>query len=232
MPNGKKLNVSAAQLKDKLAGQTLKEIKRVGKELHLDFKDGDVLALHLMLHGQLFLDKERTEHKHAIIQLVFDNGECLTMADYQGAATPTLNPPAKEAPDALAKEVDYSFWKEKLAKTRSVIKNVLLDQNVVRGIGNAYADEILWEAGISPFSPGNKIPEAAVKKLAKAIRDVLEDAEKQIIKSNPDIISGEVRDFLKIHNARKTHSPTGAAIYHKVANSRKTYYTDEQELYS
>ena len=49
-----KLNVSAAELKKALEGQTLKEVRREGKELYFEFKNGSVLALHLMLHGQLF----------------------------------------------------------------------------------------------------------------------------------------------------------------------------------
>jgi formamidopyrimidine-DNA glycosylase len=60
---------------------------------------------------------------------------------------------------------------------------------------------------------------------------VLHDAEKQILATHPDIISGEVRDFLKIHNARKKQSPTGGEIHNKIVSSRKTYYTDEQDLY-
>ena len=115
---------------------------------------------------------------------------------------------------------------------RAIVKNVLLDQKVIRGIGNAYADEILWDAGISPFSISNKIPTASIKALVKSIKHVLEHAEKQIKKTNPDIISGEVRDFLLIHNAKKDKSPSGAAILQKTAGGRKTYYTDEQELFS
>jgi formamidopyrimidine-DNA glycosylase len=107
----------------------------------------------------------------------------------------------------------------------------LLDQNAIRGIGNAYADEILWDAGISPFSISNKIPDTKLKALAKSIKSVLQDAEKQISKSNPDIIGGEIRDFLKIHNSKKKESPTGAPIKFAMVSSRKTYYTDEQELF-
>jgi formamidopyrimidine-DNA glycosylase len=54
----------------------------------------------------------------------------------------------------------------------------------------------------------------------------------EILKSHPDIISGEVRDFLKIHNAKKKESPKGAPIQFKLVNSRKTYYTEEQELFA
>jgi len=67
--------------------------------------------------------------------------------------------------------------------------------------------------------------------LAKEIKSVLKDAEKQILKINPDIIGGEERSFLKIHNSKKKESPTGGKIYNKMVNSRITYYTDEQELY-
>jgi formamidopyrimidine-DNA glycosylase len=106
-----------------------------------------------------------------------------------------------------------------------------MDQKVIRGIGNAYADEILWHALISPLSVCNKIPEDKIKTLAKSIKTVLHDAIKKILKSHPDIIKGEVRDFLVIHNSSKKKSPTGAEIKQTTIGGRKTYYTDEQELY-
>src|SRR5204863_491979 len=111
----------------------------------------------------------------------------------------------------LSPVVDEKFLANAL-KSRSTIKNVLLDQKVIRGIGNAYADEILWDAGISPFSVGNKIPPAYIRALAKSIKKVLKNAEKQIRKHHPDIIAGEVRDFLFIHNAQKKESPGGVTI--------------------
>ena len=121
--------------------------------------------------------------------------------------------------------------KTRLAKSKAVVKSVLLDQHIIRGIGNAYADEILWDAGISPFSISNKIPAAEVKALMKSIKSVLQHAEKSIVKSHPDIISGEIRDFMLIHNSKKDKSPTGAPIQVKSVGARKTYYTDEQKLF-
>ena len=59
----------------------------------------------------------------------------------------------------------------------------------------------------------------------------MEDAEKQIIKRSPDIISGEVRDFLKVHLPKQKQTATGAAIHQKELGGRGTYYTDEQELF-
>ncbi|UOE52084.1 Fpg/Nei family DNA glycosylase [Mucilaginibacter sp. SMC90] len=226
--NAKKLNVSTNELNEILSGQTLEKVYREGKELHIRFSKGDVLGLHLMLHGKLFLFDIKNENKYAIIELHFDDNSGLALTDFQGIATPTLNPEKKDVPDAL--EADAGYLKKRLAKTKTNIKTVLLDQKILRGIGNAYADEILWHARISPFSVSNKIPEAKLNDLVEAIKTVLEDAEKSILKSNPDIINGEVRDFMLIHNSKKKQSPAGAAIIINDA-SRKTYYTDEQELF-
>ena len=111
------------------------------------------------------------------------------------------------------------------------IKNLLLDPKVVRGIGNAYADEILWEARISPFSTAAALPPEAIRALAKAIPKVLKNAQRQISKLTPDSIGGEERSFLAIHQSQRKESPTGAAIQHS-KSGRITYYTDEQQLYS
>ena len=228
--NAKKLKTPVAELQKSLEKQQLTKVERVGKELHFQFGNGSVLGLHLMLHGELFLFKETNDHKNTIIELIFYDDTGLALTDYSAMATPTLNPEDRDAVDALSDEVNFEFLKARLQKKANV-KSILLDQKIIRGIGNAYADEILWDARISPFSAGNKIPDDKIKALAKSIKQVLLDAEKQILATHPDIVRGEVRDFLKIHNARKKQSPTGAEIHYKIVNSRKTYYTDEQELY-
>ena len=228
--NKSKLNVTVTQLKKALEGAILKKVYREGKELHFAFANDAVLALHLMLHGGLGYYTDKNIPKNTIIELAFENTG-LALSDYQGAATPTLNPEEKTAPDALSKEVNFDFLKEKLSKKRTNIKTFLLDQKNIRGIGNAYADEILWEAGISPFSVCNKIPDPKIKALDKSIKAVLEEAIEQIKKIKPDIISGEVRSFLKIHNSKKKESPTGGKILTTTINSRITYYTEEQELF-
>jgi len=225
-----KLKVTPIELQKALEQQQFTKVERVGKELHFHFANGSVLGLHLMLHGEMFLFATTNDHKNTIIELIFDDDTGLALADYQGLATPTLNPEEWDAEDALSDKVDFKFLKERLQKKVSV-KNILLDQHIIRGIGNAYADEILWDARLSPFSISSKIPDDKIKALAKSIKHVLHDAEKHILATHPDIISGEVRDFLKIHNARKKQSPTGADIHNKTVSSRKTYYTDEQEEY-
>jgi len=228
--NGSKLKSSSAELKKAIEGEKLNKVYRSGKELRFEFDNGNILGMHLMLNGDLYLLEKTEEKKHTIVELHFGD-KTLVLTDYQGAANVQLNPADKDAPDALSEDLDETYLKGKLAKTRKAIKTVITDQNVIRGIGNAYADEILWESGIAPASISNKIPENKIKELVKAIRSVLKDAEKQIRKKDPELITGEVRDFLKIHNSRKKESPGGSKILHTTIGSRKTYYTDEQELF-
>jgi len=225
-----KLNVSAKQLEDALEGQTLTHIDRVGKELQFTFKNGHILALHLMLHGELHLFEIKNEHRFTIIELIFEDNKGLALTDFQKAATPTLDPEKSDVPDAL--EIDLKYMEQKLSATKSPVKTVLMDQKVLRGIGNAYADEILYDARLSPFSPSNKIPAGKIKVLLHSIKSVLENAEKAIIKHNPDIISGEVRDFLLVHKPKHKETAKGETIHQKPVGSRKTYYTDSQELFS
>ncbi len=228
--NGAKIKTPAADFKKALVGQELLKVYREGKELRFEFKNGTMLGMHLMLHGNLYFFEKRNEQKFTIFELLFKNNTGLALTDYQRMAKPILNPGPSDAPDSLSTTVNFKFLKEKLGK-KTLIKTLLLDQHIIRGIGNAYADEILWTARISPLSVSNKIPDEKIKQLAKAIKSVLKNAEKKILKHSPEIITGEVRDFLDIHNSSKTSSPTGAPIKQEIINSRKTYYTDEQELF-
>lgn len=228
----KNLNVTADELQKTLLHQQLNAVRRMGKELHFEFDNGQVLGLHLMLHGELTLFEDHNVPKFAIIEMIFSNGKGLALSDFQKMATPTLNPDSSAAPDALSEEVNLTYFKNLFSSKTAAIKNILLDQKLIRGIGNAYADEILWEARISPFSLANKIPEEKIKTLVNAIRCVLKDAEKHLLQAHPDIISGEYREFLKIHGAKIKNSPTGAEVQVKRIGSRKTYFTSEQELFA
>jgi formamidopyrimidine-DNA glycosylase len=227
VPVLRKLNVPKATLEKALVGQTLTTVKREGKTLHFIFDNDHVLQLHLMLNGELVLGTEPT--KHTILSVTFSDGTMLSLTDFRKMANATLDPEPSDAPDALA--VDTMFFEELLSSKKTTIKNLLLDQHIIRGIGNAYADEILWHARISPFSKADQIPKDKIKDLSKAVKTVLQDAEQQLIKSHPDLISGEIRDFLKIHGAKIKESPTGAPVLMEKTDSRKTYYTEEQVLF-
>jgi formamidopyrimidine-DNA glycosylase len=111
-------------------------------------------------------------------------------------------------------------------------KAFLMDQAIIRGIGNAYADEILWQARISPTSAVGKIPDHLIDNFSTSIRSVLIEAIAEIKRQSPEIISGEVRDFLRAHNSKRSESPTGHRIMKEKKGSQITYFTQEQVLYA
>lgn len=226
----KKLNVSAEELKDTLEGHQLSGVSREGKTIQLHFGNDAVLGLHLMLHGEIKDLQEDSGVKFPIVSFHFKGGDGFALTDFQKAATPTLNPEDSTVPDALS--LSPSYFKDLLAKKKVQIKTLLMDQHSIRGIGNTYADEILWEAKISPFSIAKAIPEAEVKELLKTINKVLHQESVDIAGKLPDALSGEVKDFLRVHRPDLKQSPTGAAIQIEKKGARKTYYTDEQVLYT
>ncbi len=229
--NKSKIKSSEKEFRKALETRQLENVYREGKELRFKFSDNKVLGLHLMRNGRIYLFDNKNDHKYTIIELLFADNTGLALTDFQGMAVASLNPVEKNSPDALSAEINFKFLKDRLSKTRTTIKNLLLDQKMIRGIGNAYADEILWDALISPLSVSNKIPDEKIKALAKSVKKVLANAIRQIRKEHPDIINGEIKDFLQIHNAKKKQSPRGGIIRHQTIGGRKTYYTDEQEVF-
>jgi formamidopyrimidine-DNA glycosylase len=228
---GSRIKTSTAAFNKAVAGSSIKKVYRQGKQLRFLFDNDAVLGMHLMLHGKLFWFEKKSTEKNILAALVFEDGSGLALTDFQKMAQLTLNPEEGNAPDALSKQLNPAVLKKILSGSRKQVKELLMDQKIISGIGNAYADEILWKAGIAPFSIADKIPAAKVTALATAIKKVLQDAEKKILKATPDSIAGEVRDFMLIHNAKKKNSPGGAVIKHSSSGGRKTYYTIEQEVY-
>lgn len=224
----RKLNVPVPEFENVLEGQTLEKVIRDGKTLQLHFAGGTVVGLHLMLHGEI-VALEGGEVKFQIVSFHFKDGDGFALTDFQKAATPTLNPDIAEVPDALA--LSHTYFAGLLAKKKVQIKVLLMDQHLIRGIGNTYADEILWVAKISPFSVAKAIPESAVAELLKAIKQVLQQEVADIATSLPVELNGEVKEFLRIHRSDLDQSPTGAKIQIEKKGARKTYYTDEQELF-
>jgi formamidopyrimidine-DNA glycosylase len=231
VPTGKSFNVPINRFKRAVEKSKLQKVYREGKELRFKFSNGTVLGMHLMLRGKFYYFTKKNDKKSTILEILFEDGAGLALADPFKAATVTLNPEETKVPDALAKEFNYAYLKKRMSTSKAQIKSFLGNQNIVRGIGSAYSDDMLWEARISPFSVTSSIPDPKIKELLKAIRKVFKSGEKSILKEFPDTISTETRDYLKIHNPRRTHSPTGAKIKFKDHGLTKTYYTDEQTKY-
>ena len=132
--------------------------------------------------------------------------------------------------DALSEDL-YNRLLSSL-QTKAKIKALITNQKIIRGIGSVYADEILWEAGISPFSVSSAIPQFKINALANAIKNVLLHAKSQIVCKKISLFSCEAYDFLKVFGKEGEKSPSGAIIKVHKKGGHCTYYTDDQVLYS
>ncbi|HJV64095.1 MAG TPA: DNA-formamidopyrimidine glycosylase family protein [Geomonas sp.] len=228
----KRVSVPAGEL-DQLVSARIETVQRVGKQLVFRLSNGAALFIHLMLKGGFVLttgaEVERLDS--LILSIAFADGSALALTDPRGMATVSLNPKrGKEPPDGLKVTADYLKGACQ-RQPHKMIKALLIDQEVIGGIGNAYSDEILWRARISPKSVAGRLPLEAIDALVEAIAAVLDEATREITKRRPDAISGEVRDFLKVHGPGLKTSPTGARIIKEQIQSKVTYYTEEQKLY-
>lgn len=229
-----KVNIPSGAVEEKLLGTRIVDVLREGKELYFRLENTGVFSVHLMLSGRF--DICPSEHvpdiRYKILSVGFEDGQALVVSDVQSLCRIKFDPVTGEAPDALGEAFTFEYLCRTVSSNRRKnIKAFLIDQNIVRGIGNAYADEILWKADISPESTAGKIPEADLRALFDAVSCVLRDAIVSIESISPEIISGEERSFLKVHNPRKKYTDEGEQIIIGKIASKTTYYTEKQRLF-
>lgn len=232
--NGKKVNAPLAEVKPLWIGKKIVRISRIGKELYFYSDEDNTFSVHLMLKGTFqFCESQLVSSlKYKIFSLTFDDNTSLVISDPQGLCKVTFNPELNDIPDALSDSFSLDYFMSSVKKNaRKNIKAFLIDQNIVKGIGNAYADEILWNANVSPESVTGKIPHDYLLSIYDSIKSVLNNAIKSILEISPDIISGEERSFLKIHNAEKEFTADGDKVLVKKIASKTTYYTEKQVLF-
>ena len=232
--NPQKVQASKAILFNDLVDKELLRIDRIGKELFFDFNDSKIITAHLMLNGVISIvttEKAVNDIKYKIFSMTFEK-ETLVFSDRGGLCTIKYMPSVSKTPDAFDDSFTVEYFLNKAhGKSRANVKAFLIDQNIVKGIGNAYADEILWSAHISPHSLVGKIPDDKLVILYNAIGTVLKNAIIEIKGISPNAISGEERSFLKVHNKTIKKTETGASIIVERIASKITYYTKEQVLY-
>jgi len=231
-----KITTPQVVLMEELKDRDLLGIGRCGKELLFDFADGRIISAHLMLSGRISIvgaADTADKIKSKVFSLNFENERVIFHDAGKIGVVIRYKPKPDNVPDALGDDFTLGCFLKAARKKYGVnIKAFLIDQKVVKGIGNAYADEILWAARVSPKSLIGKIPEEAMTALYKAVGDVLRAAVVSIKTIAPDIISGEERSFLKVHNSFKKETETGFPIIAEVIVSKMTYYTDEQTVYA
>ncbi len=176
----------ASDFSARLLGRTVLAARRRGKHLWLPLDSGDALVGHLGMSGQLLVvPAEAPVQKHLHVRLAFaDGGRELRFVDQRtfGGLHVVSDgdpvPPAlgHVARDPLDPDFDDGAFVAALRRRRTAVKRALLDQSLVSGIGNIYADETLWRARLHGDRPTEGVTRPAARALLAHARDVLGEA--------------------------------------------------------
>lgn len=173
-----------ASLKNKLPGHNIEEVCRRGKYLLLSSSAGTVI-IHLGMSGSLrILKTPSPPRKHDHVDFILTSGDVLRYTDPRRFGCilweendPTQHPLlAKLGPEPLLDEFDSEYLYSMSRKRKAPIKTFVMDSHVVVGVGNIYANEALFMAGISPKRAAGAISKARYGKLVEAIKTVLAKA--------------------------------------------------------
>jgi formamidopyrimidine-DNA glycosylase len=174
--------VSARELVRRLKGRCFESSRRHGKHLFVR-ADGDLwLRLHFGMTGSLqYFKREERAARRTRVLFAFANGHRLAFEDQRKFGEVGLLKDIDEflkkrglGPDVL--DISRSQFKEIFRKHRGAVKTILLNQKLIAGIGNIYADEILFRARIHPATQVSALEEEIVAKLFRAARDILKKA--------------------------------------------------------
>ncbi|KPK12245.1 MAG: 5-hydroxymethyluracil DNA glycosylase [Acidithiobacillales bacterium SG8_45] len=169
-----------------LAGLTIQSVSRRGKYLLIDTGKGH-LILHLGMSGSLRVIRADTPaNSHDHVDLVLENGQCLRLRDPRrfGAVLWTTTDPtghkllASLGPEPLVEDGDFSgeyLFARSRGRSRQV-RDFIMDSHIVVGVGNIYANEALFRAGIDPRRAAGRISRVRYDRLASAIREILAEA--------------------------------------------------------
>ncbi len=209
--------------KKEITGATITGAARRGKNILIHLSNEKTILIHMKMTGHLLYGRYVLKGKewftqekdgpladpfNRFIHLVFilSNGKHLAFSDMRKFAKVlvcdtkvlTHHPDlAHLGPEPLSKEFTYAtFKKQILERPNGKIKQVLMDQTVIAGIGNIYSDEILWAADVHPASIVRKIPEISLKKIYTE--------SKPILKKGIDFGGDSTSDYRNIHGERGT----------------------------
>jgi formamidopyrimidine-DNA glycosylase len=236
---------SFGEFEKEIVGRKIEEAERRGKNVLISLSGGKTLRVHLKMTGHLMYGV-RDAYVHIVFEL--SDGKQLALSDLRKFAKVELfdtDKPTKDllelGPEPMTREFDFeTFHKLLLKKPRGKIKQVLVDQNIISGIGNIYSDEILWEAGIHPLSQVSKIPEDKVRAAYAAMRKILSEALELGGDSMTDYrdVLGRKGKYQEHHRAyRQTGLPCkkkdGGEIHRIVIGGRSSHFCPaHQTLYN
>ena len=220
-----------------ITNQTINDIKRRGKFLVFELEDYYLIS-HLRMEGKYFIkEPSETLSKHDHVVFTLNNKEELRYNDTRKFGKMHLvkkdeldiTPLSKLGLEPWDENLNTSYLKEKLNKKKA-IKTLLLDQSIIVGIGNIYADEILFLSRINPEIPGSNLTNKNLQDIIDNTKKVLEkaiNAGGTTIHSYTavDGITGNFQQELLVHSRKSEPCPScKTEILKIVVNGRGTYY--------
>jgi formamidopyrimidine-DNA glycosylase len=211
-------------------------ISRRGKYIILEMDRDLILLIHLRMTGKLIYQKKaekQSAHCRAEIlftdesQLYFDDVRTFGKIEIMGKNKLAELMSLKLGSEPLSAEFTSAYLSDKIKGKKAPIKSLLLNQEVVAGLGNIYVCEILHRAGVSPLRSGENLSRSEINKIVKETRQVLGEA----IEKNGTTISdyrrvddkkGEFQNFLRVYG--KETCNCGNKIEHVKQSGRTSYY--------
>ena len=230
---------STEEFSEKIQNQTIHDIKRYGKWI-IFILDTDYLLSHLRMEGKYFIKEKNAIHnKHEHVTFLFTNNEELRYHDVRKFGKMLLIPKDKIAKIGPLKEMGKEPWdktltntylEEKLKKKSIPIKSSLLDQSIIVGIGNIYADEILFSSNINPLKKSNTLTSKERQAIINNTRKILEKAIEKggtTIRSYTSVngVHGLFQQELSVHGKENQPCPICKSKILKIkVAGRGTYY--------
>jgi len=222
-------NLLSGDMADHLVGRRFTDVRRRGKFLLLPLHDGATLVIHPMLAGRIRYGQPLPRHRprDALVLRLADGCE-LRYRDAKDMGkvyltddltqVPTF---VSQGPDATDPDLTLEVFRQRLGRHRGEIKGVLTNQTFVAGIGNAYADEICWQAGLYPFRRRPSLTDDEVARLHSALQTVPAEAIETLRARVGDAIDVEVRDFLAVHGKAGQPCPRCGSTISEVKRARR-----------
>ncbi len=222
------------EVAEELEGDRVAAVERRGKYLVFRLESGLALLVHLRMTGSFGFSP--TSHERAVLEL--DDGSRLAYRDVRRFGTwlvledRELKPylAAKNGLEPLGHRFTVAWLASRLAKRRAPLKAVLLDQRVVAGLGNIYADEALWRARVNPLRAANDLAPEEVARVHRAIRAALRagiERQGSTLRdySTPDGTEGSMQDEFRVYGRAGEPCPRCRATISKTrVGGRGTWY--------
>lgn len=213
--------------KQEMLCRTLKEVRRYGKFLILNFTPPARLVINPMLAGILTLQPPSDRIlRRTGFRLKLSTGLDLRyhdkrrmgkvyflLGDEPTALVPTFD---EQGPDALDSSLTLEVFQQRIRKFHAMIKHVLLNQRFIAGLGNAYSDEILFAAHINPFRKRRTLTDNEITSLYQAMLTVLRNAIATIAARTGESLPSKIRDFLQIHGKGAEPCPSCGTVISSV----------------